>query len=215
MSCQLIDIIQEKHPSARTVLDVACGTGRHLEFLQKSYVVEGLDLNPDLLAAARQRCPDVPLHLGNMVDFELGRRFDVITILFSSVAYVKTFKNLKETVACLAKHLNAEGIILIEPWFSVETYWTHTITANFLDQPELKLIWMYTSERQGKIAVLDIHYMIGTPEGIEEFTEVHELGLFSKPEYEAAFREAGLSLEYSAEGPCGRGLYSGQKTEVE
>ena len=211
MSAQVIDIIRQKHPAARTLLDVACGTGRHLEFLAKSYVAEGLDLNPDLLQQARKRCPSIPLHLGNMVSFDLKRRFDVIVILFSSIAYVKSAENFKHTIACIAKHLNPGGLVLIEPFFSVETFWTYTITANFVDRPDLKIIWMYTSERREKLAILDIHYMVGTPDGIEEFRELHELGLTDKSDYEVAFREAGLSIEYCAKGPCGRGLYTGMK----
>ena len=52
----------ENLAGARTLLDVACGTGRHLEFLQHDFLVEGLDINPVLLARLAQRCPGVPIH---------------------------------------------------------------------------------------------------------------------------------------------------------
>src|SRR5512135_455420 len=81
-SMQLHALIQQYNPGAKTLLDVACGTGRHLEHLQKYYQVEGLDLSPEMLVIARGRCPEVPLHQGNMVDFRLGRTFDVVTCLF-------------------------------------------------------------------------------------------------------------------------------------
>jgi len=202
-------IVRGRHPSASTLLDVACGTGRHMERLSKHYQVEGLDLNPQLLEIARTRLPDVPLHVGDMTNFELGRCFDVITLLFSSIAYVKTVENLARTLQCLARHLNPGGLVILEPWFTPENFWTGTITANFVNDPDLKIVWMYTSERRGRLSVLDIHYMVGTPAGIEQFTELHELGLFTRDEYERAFTDVGLTVEHDIPGPFNRGLFIG------
>src|ERR1700730_14223815 len=48
-------LVERVHPGAVSLLDVACGTGRHLEHLRSRYRVEGLDLNPKLLQIARNR----------------------------------------------------------------------------------------------------------------------------------------------------------------
>jgi predicted TPR repeat methyltransferase len=37
--------IRERRPDATTLLDVACGTGKHLELLRDRYRVEGVDLD--------------------------------------------------------------------------------------------------------------------------------------------------------------------------
>ncbi|WP_141653082.1 class I SAM-dependent methyltransferase [Phenylobacterium immobile] len=203
----VISEIRSLAPAARTLLDVACGTGLHLQELSKTFAVEGLDINPDFVEAARKRVPDAPIHLGDMTEFYLGKTFDAVTILFSSQAYVKTKENLRKTVACLARHLADGGVVIMEPWFSAETFWTGTITVNVVDKKDLKIVWMYTSERVGDLAVLDIHYMVGRPGGIEQFREVHELGLFGVEDYRDAFEHAGLDFSHSEGGPFGRGVY--------
>lgn len=202
-------VIAEHHPTARTLLDVACGTGKHLERLRGDLDVAGLDVNEDMLAIARARCPGVPFHRASMVDFDLGRRFDVVTLLFSSIAYVRTAEAMRRTVATLARHLAPGGLLVLEPFFSPERFWTHTITANHVDEPELKIAWMYTSERRGTVGVLDISYLVGTPDGVEHFTELHELGLFTDDEYAGAIRAAGLAVRHDGEGLFGRGMYLG------
>src|SRR6476620_1453307 len=86
---RLRDIIQGRGLSdGATLLDVACGTGAHIAHLKQYYLVEGLDLDPVLLEVARERNPEIVFHQGDMAHFKLGRRFDVVTCLFSSIGYV-------------------------------------------------------------------------------------------------------------------------------
>lgn len=208
-SAELHAVIQRYNPHAQSLLDVACGTGRHLEHLRAWYDVEGLDINEELLATAGRRCPDVPLHHADMVDFSLPRSFDVVACLFSSVAYVKTPENLAATVASMARHLRPGGVLLLEPWFTRQNFWTGTITANFVDEPDIKIAWMYTSEIEDELAVLDMHYLVGTPQSVDHFTERHELGLFSHDQCCAAIEESELAVIHEPTGPFGRGLYIG------
>ena len=57
------------------------------------------------------------------------------------------------------------------------------------------------------MAILDFHYLVGTPQGVTHFTERHELGLFTIEEMLGAFQQADLDVKYEPEGLTGRGLY--------
>ncbi|HEX8429583.1 class I SAM-dependent methyltransferase [Hymenobacter sp.] len=207
----LYDLIQRHAPQAKSLLDVACGTGKHLEYLQHQYACAGLDLNPELLAVAHKRCPNVALHQGDMTDFRLPHTFDVVVCLFSSIGYVQTVENLRKTVACFAQHLNPGGLLVIEPWITPERYWVDRITANFIDQPNLKIAWMYTSQLRGLTSVFDINYLVGTSEGVESFTESHVMGLWTDAEYREAIEAVGVAVHYNDQGLFGRGMYYGIK----
>jgi SAM-dependent methyltransferase len=211
-AAHLRTMIRELHPQAKTLLDVACGSGRHLELLRADYDVTGLDLGAELLRVARERLPDVPLHEADMRSFELGRTFDVVTCMFSSIGYARTADGMRAAVASMGRHVAPGGLLFIEPWFWPEKYWVGHLVANTVDRPDLRISWMYVSQVKDGVSVLDIHYQVGTPDGIEQFREVHEMGLFTDDEYRDAFRAAGLEPQYDPHGFFGRGLYYAQQS---
>lgn len=208
---QIKQLVDQHNVKGKRLLDVGCGTGKHIEFLQQSYQTEGLDISPELLSVARSRCPKVPFWEASMVDFDLNHQFDIITCLFSAIAYVKTLDNMELSIANMANHLNTGGLLIVEPWISPENYWLSRITANFVDQADLKIAWMYTSEIDNLVSVFNINYLVGTPQGVEHFTERHEMGLFTQEQYTLAFQKAGLEVEFDSTGLFGRGIYLGKK----
>ena len=191
------------------LLDVACGSGRHIEHLRREFDAEGLDLVDELLDLARERNPGVPFHQGDMTGFELGRRFDVVTCLFSSIGYARTEENMRRAIACMARHAAPGGVVLVEPWFTPDAWQPNTVHALYIDEPDLKIARVNTSYVDGRLSYFDLHHLIGTPEGTEHIVERHELGLFERAEVLAAFEAAGLAVTYDAEGLTGRGLYIG------
>jgi ubiquinone/menaquinone biosynthesis C-methylase UbiE len=205
-------IERHKRTDGNALLDVACGTGGHVGCLRQHYVVEGLDLDDGMLDVARRRHPDVSFHRGDMVSFDLGRQFDAVVCLFSSIGYVKTVPRLHQAIQTMGRHLRRGGVLVVEPWLTPETYGPGRLHASFVDQPDLKIARMNLSSVDDGVSVLDFHYLIATPEGIEHLTERHELGLFSHDDYVAAFQSASLRVVHLPEGltpSSGRGLYIG------
>ena len=210
--CALIE--QHKLSNGKSLLDVACGTGDHLAYLQQDFNVEGLDNSKEMLDVAHNKFPDLHFHLADMVDFDIDRSFDVITCLFSAIGYVQTLPRLNQAMRTIAKHLRPGGMTIIEPWFGPGDLDVGKVHAAFVDEPGLKIARMNINRVEGKMSYLDFHYMVGMPAGIEYFTETHAIGLFSHEEYLQAVQDAGLKVVHDKEGLDGRGLYIGVKQRV-
>lgn len=191
-------LISRHHPGASSLLDVACGTGRYVEHLHTGFRdIEGLDIEPRLLEQARRRDPGVRFHEADMTDFALGRRFDVVTCLFCSIAYVRTLERARDAIACMAAHLKPGGVLIMEPWIAPENCWTDRINCEVHDaERDLKIVRMHTYERTERTSVYDIHYLIGTPHEVRHFVEREELGLFTRDEYARALTDCGLEASY-------------------
>jgi SAM-dependent methyltransferase len=207
---RLLATIEDRNPGARTLLDVACGTGKHLALLRDRFEVEGTDLDPEMLSLARERLGgSVPLHRADMKELDLGRTFDVVTCLFSSIAYARTPDGLEEAIRRMARHLAPGGVLVVEPFFTPDTFQPGQIWALFVDEPDLKIARMDLPEVEDGVAIMDFRYLVGTPGGIEHFSERHEAGLFTHRQHLDAFRAAGLDPDHDPEGLMGRGLYVG------
>jgi SAM-dependent methyltransferase len=196
-------------PGGGALLDVACGTGGHTGPLRAHYEVEGLDLDAGLLAVARRKEPEVAFHHGDMRDFDLGRRFDVVTCLFSSIGYVRTVEAMRGAVANLARHLRPGGALVIEPWLTPDAFSSGNVSVQTHDEPGLKRVRMHRSWAEGVSSTIEFHYLIGTPDGITHRMEQHHLGLFTHEQMTDAMKAAGLRVSYDPEGLIGRGLYVG------
>ena len=204
---RLAERVQHYLPDARTLLDVACGTGMHLSHLRHQFDVEGLDASAEMLAVARTRCPGVPLHQSSFSEFDLGKRFDVVTCLFGSIAYAGDAATLRRSVACLARHLRSDGMLVLEPYVAPDRFITGVLVFDRADGGDLKVARMYVTERRGDVAILDSTYLVGEPTGITCFQEKQELGLFTADDYRGAFHDAGLALLDATGTLFGYGLY--------
>lgn len=200
-----------KRSAGKNLLAVACGTGGHEQYLRREFTLTGLDSDPEMLAIARQRLPDIELHCASMVDFALDRKFDIVMCLFSAIGYANTTEKLRQTLRTMGNHLVPGGIVVVEPWLAPSEFRPGAVFASFVDQPDLKVARINTNILRERMSVIEFHYLVGTPQGVEHSTETHELGLYTPEEYRAAFQACGLETRYEQKGLIGRGVYIGIK----
>lgn len=202
------EAIRTRVPEARTLLDVACGTGKHLEHLGGDFVSQGLDIDARFVAIAAERT-NVRVHVGNMDNFDLGERFDAVICLFSAIGYSR---NLPAAIGSMAHHVAPGGILIVEPWFTPDGWLPGLIHVLDHEADGVRLIRMSHSGIDGNVAVMEMHHLLGTSSGVEHIVDTHRMTLFTLDDYEAAFLGAGLTYELDQPGPFGRGALIGRPT---
>jgi len=206
--CEILRaVIAVNAPGARTILDVACGTGEHDKFLKERYAVDGIDLNENYLRAARVKNPAGRYTCADMTDFDLATTYDAVTCLFSAIGYVRTVDRVNRAVACMARHVKPGGVLIVEPWITPDN-WKPGNT--FIHAGEIgadKVCRMSQSGQEGNLSITLMHYLRSTPAGIEHYSERLELGLFTRDEMTHAFESANMDVRHDTEGLMGRGLY--------
>lgn len=203
-------LIRDQAPHTRSILDVGCGTGRHAQGLAREHGLrlDGLDIEPRFVKMAAQRVPEGRFVTGDMADFDLGRRYDLILCLFSSIGYVKTRERLEGAARCFSRHLAPGGLAVVEPWFTPDSFTPGRVYLTCAETEDVKISRMSTSSVRDGLSVLDFQYLVGTADGVRHLRETHELGLFTREEMQAGLEAGGLEVEeYDPEGLTGRGLF--------
>jgi predicted TPR repeat methyltransferase len=202
-------LLRRLNPSAQTLLDVACGTGLHIEQLRHRFHCEGLDREEAMLRIARLRNPGVHFHLGDMRTFHTGRQYDALTCMFSSSSYAGNVDGVVRSLRCFARHLVPGGACVVEPFIPRES-WVDQLTGHvrYAEGTELTVAAVDRAVRTGTTVVREIAYSAATPTGLEQLRERHVFGLYSSREYLSAFRDAGFEVEHDPQGfDATRGLY--------
>ncbi len=206
-------IARYKKSPGKELLEVGCGSGKHLAYFREKFDCTGMDFNKGILAVARANVKNVRYVESNMVTFDLGQQFDVITSLFSAIGYVKTYANLRKTIQQFARHLKPGGVVIIEPWFSPDTYKSGAPHMSTYDDYDLKIARLTVSVVRKSVSVMDMHYLIAERgKKVRHVVDRHELGLFTHEKTLQCMSEVGLEARFLKNGLLPqRGLFIGVK----
>jgi len=208
---RLTGLIRERKPNASTLLEAACGTAMLLAPLAAEFSVAGFDLSEEMLAVARAKLPEADLRRANMATFDWGERFDALICMFSSVGYLADRASLVAAYRRFAAHLAPDGVLVVEAWLRPDQWLTGHVGTNQAEGGGVTVQRMNTSwvEDDGRVSVMDMHHLVGRPDGVEHFVERHRMSLVTPQEHLEAFAAAGLEMRHDPEGFIGRSLYIG------
>jgi SAM-dependent methyltransferase len=206
-------IIKYAESGGNALLDVACGTGLHLKYLKDDFFCVGVDASKAMLKIARKNAPDVPFKEGDMRTLKLGKQFDVVTCLLSSIGYVKTEANLQRTIRNFSLHLKKGGVALIEPSYADAAYVKGEPRLSTFDGKDTKIARINVTKIRTATALLSMHFIIAD-RGKEAayVVDKHELGLFGINRTLKIMTATGLKSRYLKNGLMpGRELFVGVK----
>ena len=200
--------IKQLNPEAKTILDVACGTGEHALILSRDYgyEVDGIDLEDGFVELASKKCPVGRFEIADMTDFNLGKKYDVVTCLFSAIGYAGSLEKTSDAIGCFKNHLKESGVMLVEPWIDPDKFENGNSFLRTVDKDGFKAARIGRSEVFGNISRLTFDYLVVVKDEVYRESEVHELVLLTREELLGCFEVNGLNYEYDKIGLMDRGL---------
>ena len=113
---EVIYQLLKKH-NVKTILDMTCGTGSQVFYLnERGYQIVGSDFSQALLAQARERATDQNLDIdfidGDMRDLHVGQ-FDAVITMFNAIGHVDK-DDFAKTICNIHKNLKDCGIYIFD-----------------------------------------------------------------------------------------------------
>lgn len=109
-----VEFLKEVIKNKKTILDAGCGTGNHIKLLEEEgYVCDGLDASQEMVDITKSKIKG-NVYLGNIINFSINRKYDVIISMFAVINHLKNTVELTSTLLNMRNHLNPDGIIIID-----------------------------------------------------------------------------------------------------
>lgn len=114
--------VEEAVACGQTVLELACGTGRiTIPIATAGVEVVGVEISDDMLGIFRRKLgtlePEIASRItlvkGDMRNFKIDRKFDLIIIPFRSFICLLTVEDEKETLLNVRNHLTPNGKLIL------------------------------------------------------------------------------------------------------
>lgn len=192
-------LIRAAHPSARTVMDLGCGTGRHAGLLQNlGYDICGMDMSATMLEEARRTQPAITFHQGDARTFRLDQTFDVVVSLFHVASYQTSNQDFAAYLETARSLLAPGGVFIFDFWYGPAVLTDPpAVRVKRLEDDQLKVLRIAEPHHDTLRNTVDVRYQvqIETAAGSRQFSESHLMRYFFVPEIELFLKNSGLKLD--------------------
>jgi trans-aconitate methyltransferase len=207
----IFDLIKKFKPSAKTVLELGCGTGKHAKLLsEKELNIHGIDISKTMLdQAIKMQNNSLSFCAGDVRNYRSSMHFDTVISLFHVASYQITNSDLKKYFETVSTHLNSGGIFIFDAWYgpAVLNQKPENRTKNF-ENEFLKIQRKASSIMKHNENIVDVNYeiLVTNKSNMESkiLNETHKMRYLFKPELENMLDSSGLKLIHTEEWITGR-----------
>ena len=191
LATKLFEFLKEKHYYVRSVLDVACGTGEFLSVMQNGCSdVVGIDFESAMVDIAKSQVPDASFRVEDIFNFDMGRKFDLISCNYESVNFALDEKALEKLFGLVAKHLNYGGIFV----FDFKTDRAETKNEFIFEESNLYDYYKRV-DSDGKFYTKKEIFYVASKDNYHKITNIEKRKTWTVPEIKKALDKAGFVNE--------------------
>jgi len=173
---------KHKTSSSNFLMDVACGTGTHVEKLMDNFNVTGVDISPQMLEIARKKVPTANFIQGDMKSLETESMFDVITCIFSAIHYNRNLKELESTLQNFYDQLNPGGILIFDLSLNKNNWIEGLVSVDTVVEEDLKIARICQSRLKDGLFNANFVFLVKDQGEFDFDIDQHELGVFDVEE---------------------------------
>jgi SAM-dependent methyltransferase len=118
----LIERSSLKNRTGNKLLDLACGTGKHLfELYEYGYGLSGSDIASDMIAVAqsnaKEKNKNIKFYNYSFQDsYQIIEKFNVVISMFSAVNYITSYQDQIKTFSNINSLLETNGLFIFDYW---------------------------------------------------------------------------------------------------
>lgn len=178
----------------RDYLDLACGTGQHLQHMAgHGFVPSGLDNSSEMLARTATRVPQAQLLLCDLAAFTQVEEFDLITCFLYSIHYSHPIASLEKTLRRAWRALKPGGVFLFNTVDARGIRNDKTVTTQMTDgdsQLGFRSGWRYSGE--GDVLDLVLSITRDSAAGRETWQDHHTMTAITLPQLQNLLEASGF-----------------------
>jgi SAM-dependent methyltransferase len=175
-------------PENGTILDLACGKGRHSIYLNKlGYQVTGVDLSENSIAIANESSNETLQFKTHDMREPMNETYDAVFNLFTSFGYFDTFEDNIKTLKAIKNSINEYG-------FGVIDFFNADFIIENLVAEETKEIDGITFNIKRFVENKKIIKEIRFEDKGETYNFTEKVSAFTLADFESMMEEAGIYL---------------------
>ena len=177
-------------PKGSEILDLACGKGRHAQYLNTlGYDVTGVDLSPESIAFAKQFENETLHFKEHDMCLPFPKKFDAVVNLFTSFGYFENEEDNLRTIKAIKEEIKPNGFGVID-FLNVEFVKQHIVPS------EVKIVDGITFHINRKIEEGYIIKDIQFSHNDNEYAFVEKVKAISLKDFKTYFDKAGIQLKH-------------------
>jgi predicted TPR repeat methyltransferase len=201
---KLIQKLNTANPDKISILDLACGTGRHaMEFRKLGYKIEGSDISRDMITVAveesTKRGLSIPFYNESFQTCgRIGNKYHFVLAMFSAINYLTEYSDLSRALANISSLLHEDGFFIFDCWNGnavIRDFSPTRVKRMAREGKEVIRISETTLDQVAQIAKVDFHFLLSENNVIiGEFDEVHRIRYFFLQELVDLLHANGLEV---------------------
>jgi len=198
------DLIKKHGNNKKNILDIGCGTGKHLSFFKKDgYTVSGVDLSKNMISEARKYLQqENDLICCKASEFKFDKKFDIIVSLFHVMSYQTENDELEKVFQNVSEHLTDGGLFIFDFWYGPAVLTDPPVVKiKRLEDDEVKITRITEPVMRYNENVVDVNFEVlienKKTHQVDRLNEIHKMRYLFLPEIEMLADKTGLKMEKS------------------